>query len=116
MDLEGFNREKHSSELQLGRLERLLTDFENRLAEAVDHKHQEEHSFDNILIYAAGKTILTFREILCLSSWGFPDGALSLSRNLYEQNITIAFLYSKKLPVILNIMSKTIILAAICKG
>lgn len=90
-----FDRKQHISELQLVRVEKLIDDFENRLAAEVDHKYKEEQNFNNILIYTSGKSILTFREILYLSSMGFPDGALSLSRNLYEQNIIVAFLYSK---------------------
>lgn len=95
-EMSEFDRKQHVSALQLARVEKLLNDFENRLAAEVDHKYKEEHNFNNILIYISGKSIITYREILCLSSRGFPDGALSLSRNLYEQNIIVAFLYSKR--------------------
>lgn len=35
--------------------------------------------------------MVTAREILTLCAHGYPDGALSLGRNLYEQMIVISF-------------------------
>ena len=44
-----FERKQHISELQLVRVEKLIDDFENRLAAEVDHKYKEEQNFNNIL-------------------------------------------------------------------
>lgn len=45
----------------------------------------------NISLFSFGKSVSTMREIICLSTFGFPDGALSLARNLYEQFVIISF-------------------------
>lgn len=49
------------------------------------------HDYLNILLFAFGKSTLTMREIICLCTFGFPDGALALARSLYEQFITVAY-------------------------
>lgn len=65
--------------------------FEDDLAEKTHHKIIVGNDYQTILLHIAGKSILTIREILTLCAHGYPDGALSLGRNLYEQMMIIAF-------------------------
>lgn len=57
---------------------------------------KEAHDYLNLILRTAGKSIVTFREIVILSAFGYPDGALSLARNLYEQFILLSFFESKQ--------------------
>lgn len=77
---------------KLDELTSIVDEFENQVFEKL-HILQLKTAEDymNILLRTAGKSIITMREIICLSSMGYPDGALSLSRNLYEQFILIGF-------------------------
>lgn len=49
------------------------------------------HNYLNVLLFAFGKSVATMREIICLSTFGFPDGALALARSMYEQFIVVSF-------------------------
>lgn len=71
--------------------ETLLDDFECEIEETAGDKIQSAQDFNNIVVDIVGKSCMTLREILCLSSAGLPDGALALTRNLYEQYIILAF-------------------------
>ncbi|MCM1236001.1 MAG: DUF5677 domain-containing protein [Ruminococcus flavefaciens] len=44
----------------------------------------------------AGKSILSMKEILCLIQCGYPEGALSLARNLYEQFVIADFFHTHR--------------------
>jgi len=70
----------------------IINQFEDDLAEITHHKMSVGDDYQTILVHIAGKSILTTREVLTLCAHGYPDGALSLGRNLYEQMIIIAFL------------------------
>ena len=73
-----------------------IDEFENLLADKVQDKDFESNSYEMALLHISGKSIVTTREVLTLCAHGYPDGALSLARNLYEQMITIAFFESRK--------------------
>lgn len=49
---------------------------------------------DNIdlLAPALAASITAIREIICLCEYGFPDGALIIARNVYEQSIICSFI------------------------
>lgn len=71
--------------------------FEDKLAEAVEKQHVViAEDYRNLLLYAAAKSTVTTRELCILCANGYPDGALSLARNIYEQFIVLAFLESKR--------------------
>lgn len=85
--------ESNIQKYRLNDLETLLNNFEDSVADEVNkNRYVEGKDYNTILIHIAGKTTWTFREIIYLCSCGFPEGALSLARNLYEQAITLAFL------------------------
>ena len=91
------NYSEYTSLWKLDKLGKLVDEFDAVVAECVS-KNNIKYGFDytNIVLSMAGKCIVTLREIMCLSSFGYPDGALSLSRNIYEQFIILFFFESNK--------------------
>lgn len=82
---------------KLVELEKILDTTENNIEQAIYAKQiKVQENYVNILLETLGKSIVTFRECICLCANRFPDGALSLSRNIYEQFIHIAYIESKK--------------------
>ena len=76
-------------------LKELLDSFDSAVSKTVaicDIKL--DYDLTNVVLFSAGKSIVTLREILTLCYHGYPDGALSLSRNLYEQFIILYFFLS----------------------
>lgn len=81
---------------KLDELADIIDTFEDLMAEKVNQGMKTAWDYSNLLLFAASKTIITAREILTLSIVGYPNGAFALSRNLYEQLITLSFLYNHK--------------------
>lgn len=52
--------------------------------------------FSKIITRLFGKTMVTYKEIVTLCTEGFSDGALSLSRNIYEQLVILNFFSLKQ--------------------
>ena len=50
----------------------------------------------NFLLYTIGKSIVTLREIIILCREGFPDGALALARNLFEQFVHVLYIEQRE--------------------
>ena len=69
----------------------IIDDFEDAFADAVHHKVYVGNDYRTILLHIVGKSLITVREILTLCAHGYPDGSLSLGRNLYEQMIIVSF-------------------------
>lgn len=81
------------------RLEYLLmltNAFEEVFSDAVNKKRIIEENYETILANVCGKTLVTSREIIILCANGYPDGALSLARNIFEQMVIIAFFEQRK--------------------
>ncbi len=53
-------------------------------------------TFSKIIVESYSKAIITTKEILTLLYNGFPEGAMALSRILYESMVVMRFLYSHK--------------------
>lgn len=70
---------------------KIVDGFEDEFADAVHHKAYIGNDYQTILLHIVGKSLVTAREILTLCAHGYPDGALSLGRNLYEQMIIVSF-------------------------
>lgn len=78
---------------KLDELDIVLELVEEAIENAINHQQISIDSDESIfLIYTSGKCLVTTREIMVLCSNGFPDGALALSRNLYEQMIITAYI------------------------
>ena len=70
--------------------------FEDEFASTVTLKTPVRNDYKTILMHIAGKALVTTREILTLCAHGYPDGALSLGRNLYEQMMIISYFETHK--------------------
>lgn len=81
---------------KLNELSDILDAIEDDIAQAIiEKKIMEQRDYSNFLLNVLGKSIVTFRECICLCENGFPDGALSLARNIYEQFIHTLYMESK---------------------
>ena len=94
--MEDFRPDQCSNRWKLPELWSVVSDFEDEIAKKVHHNLINEADYPNILFHAASKTIITMREIIILCGNGYPNGALSLARNIYEQFIICTFLYQHK--------------------
>lgn len=84
--------------LKLWKLEELseyIEVLEEAFGEAVV-KYKSGLTYNDILIRAYAYAIIVMKEIICLLSNGFPDGALARARRLYEQMVLIDFFESRK--------------------
>lgn len=81
---------------KLDELADIVDSFEDLMEEKVSQGMKSAWDYDNILVFVASKTIITAKEICTLSVVGYPNGAFALSRNLYEQLITLLFLHARK--------------------
>lgn len=70
---------------------KVADEFESAFADTVHHKVYVTNNYQTILMHIVGKALLTTRELLTLCAHGYPEGALSLGRNLYEQMIIASF-------------------------
>ena len=70
---------------------KIIDIFEEDFADKVHHKVSVGQNYETILLHIVGKSMVTTKEILTLCAHGYPDGALSLGRNLYEQMIITSF-------------------------
>lgn len=87
-----FQNKEHIKNWKLIDLVKVVDEFDDCLCKKVNES-QVKYAYDykNLLFFMAGKTIVTMKEIICLIQCGYPDGALSLARNIYEQFILAAF-------------------------
>ena len=77
---------------KLDDLSLIVDSVESYVLDAMQAQHiKTGNNYLNILLFAFGKSVATMREIICLSTFGFPDGALSLARNVYEEFIVVSF-------------------------
>lgn len=83
---------EHVNFWRLSELNEVIESFESEFGSKINLGFITAYDYKNVLLWAMAKSILTLREVLCLSTYGYPDGALSLSRNIYEQFITVLFL------------------------
>lgn len=87
-----FNKNNNIAKWKLNEFDKLNNDFDEAIYTAIeDQKIKEGLDYTNILLDIAGKTIVTVREIICLTSNGFADGAMLLARTLYEHFIIVNF-------------------------
>ena len=81
----------HTERYQLNRLASQLDTFECLMDDKVTGKMKFYEDYSNILLQSAGKASLTLRAMLHLCVYGFPDSALILARQIYEQSIILCF-------------------------
>lgn len=83
-----MDQEKIKSIYKLNVLEDILEKCEEDISKEIT-KLQVKEADDNInfLLYTLGKSFVSIREVIILCWAGFPDGAFSIARNIYEQLI-----------------------------
>ena len=78
----------HIEKWKLNELVGVVDEFDSTICDKVNEsKLKFSHDYKNLLFFMAGKSVVTTKEILCLVQCGYPEGALSLARNLYEQSV-----------------------------
>lgn len=86
-----------SLDWKLNVLDKIIDSMEDEIELAITQKQiLTDRNYANIILRIAGKSVVNMREIICLSTYGYPDGALSIARNLYEQVIILAFFENHK--------------------
>ena len=77
---------------KLNELVSVVDDLESTICDEVNKSNLKFfHDYKSLLFFMAGKSVITMKEILCLVQCGYPEGALSIARNLYEQFIIAEF-------------------------
>lgn len=80
----------------LEEIDQIIDDIEVKLESKINSdKCRCSDDFLNISLNATGRAIVSMREILHLLAAGYPDGALCIARNIYENMIILSFLESK---------------------
>ena len=67
------------------------TCVEDVIAKITETK-QSSRNIEQVLIFNYGRTVLCIKEILTLLMHGYPDGALSIARTVYEIMIITKFI------------------------
>jgi len=87
----------HVTRWKLDDLVEIVDEFDERMCDYINYaKIRFMHDYKNTLIFMSGKCIVTMKEIICLVQCGYPDGALVLARNMYEQFILARFFEKHK--------------------
>lgn len=82
---------------RLDDLDKIIDAFEDDVYQYVkDNNVCVQYDYTHAMLNICGKAIVTFREILTLSAFGYPDGAFSLARGLYEHMILLSFFEKHK--------------------
>ena len=82
---------------KLCELEEILLEIETVVQDAIQRENIKTANNNlNFLLYTLGKSIVTIRETITLCWAGYPDGALSLSRNIFEQFVHVAYIEGHK--------------------
>lgn len=78
---------------RLEEIDQIVDEVEVKLESKINSdKCRCANDFLNISLNAMGRAIVSMREILHLLSAGYPDGALCIARNIYENMIILSFL------------------------
>lgn len=88
--------EEHKRYWRLEEVNTLIDEIEDVFSEKVHKNIKTANDYRNVLFPIMGKCFITLREIICLVLYGYPDGALSLARNIYEQFIIINYISNHK--------------------
>lgn len=88
---------EHIQYWKLQEISSVVDEFDSCICDKTDELQLKlTHDYRTILFFMAGKTVITMKEVICLVQFGYPDGALSLARNLYEQFVVVSFFENHK--------------------
>lgn len=100
-----MDQEMIKAKYKLYELEEILQEIETVVQNAIQRKNVKTANDNlNFLLYTLGKSIVTTREIIILCWAGYPDGALSLSRNIFEQFVHVAYIEGQEKPEELELL------------
>lgn len=92
-----MDRQEINAKFRIVEVNSVLESIEQDISLALAKtKGQSKDNYNVILLYMMGKSLVSLREVLVLCSEGLPDGALALSRNIYEQFVILAYLNDKR--------------------
>lgn len=92
-----MDQEKLKKKYKLLEFNELLNKCEEKICNQISkYKIMESIDNHNFLLYTIGKSFVTTRELIVLCWAGYPDGALSLARNIFEQFIIVAYVEDKR--------------------
>jgi len=81
---------------KLEEIDQIIDEVESELESRVNSGICKcDDDFLNICLNTIGRTIVSMREVLHLLAAGYPDGALCIARNIYENMIILSFLETK---------------------
>lgn len=87
----------HIKRWRLQELVEIIDSIEDDIDVTIQRKHiVTGHDYCNLVLRSAGKAVVSMREIICLVLCGYPDGALAIARNLFEQLIILEFFAEKQ--------------------
>lgn len=91
-----MENEKIYNIYKLPELEEILKKCEDDIYDRINElKIKEGEDEVNFLLHTIGKSFVSTREVMALCLNGFPDGALSISRNIYEQFIITYYIEAR---------------------
>lgn len=100
-----MDQEMIKAKYKLCELEKILLEIETVVQNAIQRVNVKTANDNlNFLLYTLGKSIVTTREIIILCWGGYPDGALSLSRNIFEQFVHVAYIEGQEKPKELDLL------------
>ncbi len=76
---------------KINELNKILFQFIDCLSNSTTSMDKENNQLQLTILHITKKAFITMQEIIFLCKHGFADGALSLSRNVYEQLVLICF-------------------------
>lgn len=81
---------------RINELEECIDLIEDEISNKINQgNYKTEESYMNLVLNCTGKSLLTLRELILLCKNGFPDGALGLARNLFEQFVIVCIFESQ---------------------
>lgn len=87
----------HTEKWKLNELVCVVNELDSTICDTVNESNLKfSHDYKTLLFFMAGKSVVTMKEILCLVQCRYPEGALSLARNLYEQFVIAEFFHTHK--------------------
>ena len=88
--------QEYIDEWDLAEIDKIVDEVEDRLESKINSGNCKcEGDFLNICLNAISRSIVSIREVLHLLAAGYPDGALCIARNIYENMIILSFLETK---------------------
>lgn len=95
--------DKNIKKWKLNELEECVDNFENNMSKSINSKKVEaKQDYNSIVLFIAGRAMVSFKAVITLAKGGFDNDALSISRKLFEDYIVLLFFKQKEKDDIFN--------------